>query len=89
MEKVLTLEPPEYERYLKNADAPLSPQEVNQPESFAYGVVNIVPTGGEGWVGGGSILYLALIGIGGSLAGCCCVHSWIAKIHDFQERHLI
>ncbi|KAJ8652122.1 hypothetical protein O0I10_012273, partial [Lichtheimia ornata] len=38
MEKVLTLEPPEYERYLKNADAPLSPQEVNQPESFAYGV---------------------------------------------------
>ncbi|KAI7886803.1 Pet127-domain-containing protein [Lichtheimia hyalospora FSU 10163] len=38
MEKVLTLEPPEYERYLKNAESPLSPQEVNQPECFAYGV---------------------------------------------------
>lgn len=44
MEKVLTLEPPEYERYLKNAESPLSPHEVNQPESFAYGVVNIMPT---------------------------------------------
>lgn len=44
MEKVLTLEPSEYERYLKNAESPLSPQEVQQPESFAYGAVNIKST---------------------------------------------
>ncbi|KAI7861071.1 mitochondrial protein Pet127-domain-containing protein [Circinella umbellata] len=39
MEKVLTLEPNEYERYLKNAESPISEAERNQPETYAYGKI--------------------------------------------------
>ncbi|KAG2216065.1 hypothetical protein INT45_010634, partial [Circinella minor] len=39
MEKVLTTEPNEYERYLKNAESPISEAERNQPETFAYGKI--------------------------------------------------
>ncbi|KAI9250503.1 mitochondrial protein Pet127-domain-containing protein [Phascolomyces articulosus] len=39
MEKVLTLEPSEYERHLKDADTPISEDERNQPETYAYGKI--------------------------------------------------
>ena len=41
MEKVLTLEPTEYERYLKDAESPISEAERNQPETYAYGKVSL------------------------------------------------
>ncbi|KAI8884285.1 Pet127-domain-containing protein [Backusella circina FSU 941] len=37
LEKVLTLEPSDYERYLKANSAQISEEEKNQPEAFAYG----------------------------------------------------
>ncbi|KAI8140506.1 mitochondrial protein Pet127-domain-containing protein [Fennellomyces sp. T-0311] len=39
MEKVLTLEPAEYERYLKDADSPVPEVERNQPEAYAFGKI--------------------------------------------------
>ncbi|KAI9475565.1 MAG: mitochondrial protein Pet127-domain-containing protein [Benjaminiella poitrasii] len=37
LEKVLTLEPKKYERYLKENSAQITDEERNQPESYAYG----------------------------------------------------
>jgi hypothetical protein len=39
LEKVLTLEPADYERYLKENSSQITEEERNQPESFAYGTV--------------------------------------------------
>ncbi|KAI7897550.1 mitochondrial protein Pet127-domain-containing protein [Cokeromyces recurvatus] len=37
LEKALTLEPNEYERYLKDASSKITEEERNKPESYAYG----------------------------------------------------
>lgn len=39
LEKVLTLEPSEFERFLKENSDQITEQEKNQPESYAYGQV--------------------------------------------------
>lgn len=39
LEKVLTLEPSEYERLLKENSSQITEEERNQPESYAYGRV--------------------------------------------------
>ncbi|KAI9312750.1 mitochondrial protein Pet127-domain-containing protein [Dichotomocladium elegans] len=39
MEKVLTSPPEEYERYLKDSKSPMSAEEINQPETYAYGTI--------------------------------------------------
>ena len=39
LEKVLTLEPNNYERYLKENSSQITEEERNQPESYAYGQV--------------------------------------------------
>ena len=40
MEKVLTLPPGEYEKYLKDSSEKISEEEKQKPESYAYGQVN-------------------------------------------------
>lgn len=39
MEKVLTSEPDEFEKHLKENSSQLTEEEKNQPESYAYGEV--------------------------------------------------
>jgi hypothetical protein len=40
MEKVLTLPPGEYEKYLKGSSEKISEEEKQKPESYAYGQVS-------------------------------------------------
>ena len=42
MEKVLTLEPKDYNRLLKENSFRMTEQEKNQPESYAYGRVRYI-----------------------------------------------
>lgn len=42
MEKVLTMEPNDYERYLKKNSSTLTEEERNAPEAFAYGRIGDV-----------------------------------------------
>lgn len=41
LEKVLTLSQPEYERYLKASETPVSDEERRKPETYAFGQVCI------------------------------------------------
>jgi hypothetical protein len=42
MEKVLTLPPTEYEKYLKSSNESVSEAEKAKPEAYAYGEVSII-----------------------------------------------